>query len=393
MFETLTESAPDPILSLMAMYHADPRPEKVDLGVGVYKDDSGQTPMMLAVRQAAQQQCETQKTKSYLGLLGNGSFNQSLAKMAFGEFDESRCALMQTPGASGALRLLADLLKQANPNVCVWLSDPSYVNHAPIFRAAGCQVAYFPFLDKTTQGLNRDGLWATLSTVPKGDVVLMHGCCHNPTGLSLAPDDWRRFAILAKQRGFVPFVDLAYQGFGESWEADGFGVRHLLAEVEEVAIAYSCSKNFALYRERTGLAFLQTKTAQQAQIASGRLQTLARQSYTMPPDHGADLVAKILNTPNLTTEWQAELTLMRERVQTMRRLLVTKISELGGTGFEFILTHQGMFSLTGFNAEQIAYLRSEFAIYLVGDGRMNFAGLSSLQVDWVAKAFVAVSKN
>ena len=254
-------------------------------------------------------------------------------------------------------------------------------------------MAYFPFLDRQTQALNREALWAALKVIPKGDVVLMHGCCHNPTGLSFTPNDWRLFADIAHQRGFVPLIDLAYQGFGESWKADGFGVRHLVKTLDEVLVAYSCSKNFALYRERTGAAMLFLKNDVEATNALDRLQQLARKSYTMPPDHGADLVHRVLSEPTLQAEWSAELTLMRERIQTMRQLLVEKTHALGCDTFQFILHHQGMFSLTGFSSEQILRLREEFGIYLVGDGRINLAGLSIHQMDWVAKAFVLVSND
>ncbi len=393
MFETLSASPKDPILSLMSAFQADTRPNKVDLGVGVYRDETGHTPMMSAIHQAAQQQYETQSSKSYLGLLGNVDFNEALVQAVFGDLAAGRRGVMQTPGASGALRLLAELIKTANNDVCVWLSDPSYVNHAPIFRAAGCRVAYFPFLDRQTQGLDRVGLWAALKVIPKGDVVLMHGCCHNPTGLRLTEEDWRQFAHIAHQRQFVPLIDLAYQGLGDGWAQDGSGVRHLVSVLDNVLVAYSCSKNFALYRERTGAAMLFLKNEAEAKNALGRLQQLARQSYTMPPDHGADLVCRVLSQPTLQAEWAAELTLMRERIQTMRHLLVEKTQALGCDKFHFILQHQGMFSLTGFSPEQIARLKQEFAIYLVGDGRLNFAGLSSHQMDWVAKAFVSVSND
>ncbi|CAH0529607.1 aromatic amino acid transaminase [Vibrio hippocampi] len=394
MFSQLPEPTLDPILSLSVAFKNDPRTEKVDLGIGVYRNSEGQTPIMKAVAQAQTIVTSEQTTKAYVGLAGCEEFNQSIAKVVFGETPVyDRLAVIQTPGASGALRMLGDLMAVAQPGTTVWLSNPSYVNHKPVMEAAGLQVKYYRYFDTDTKQVNRDAMFADLRNAGPKDVVLLHGCCHNPTGADIALEDWQLITEMSVAQGFTPFVDIAYQGFGDGLESDAYGLRYMAERVEEMLLTTSCSKNFGLYRERTGAAVLIAKNAAEAANARGKMLTLARSTYTMPPDHGAALVKTILADNHLTQVWKTELAEMQQRLVSLREGLCKQLNTVHSSDkFDFIIGHKGMFTVLGFTAEQMQKLRDDFGIYGVNDGRINIAGLSESQLPYVANALITVSQ-
>ncbi|EAS66226.1 aspartate/tyrosine/aromatic aminotransferase [Photobacterium angustum] len=393
MFKSLSPVQLDPILSLSIAYREDPRDNKIDLGVGVYRNSLGETPIMQAVQLAEKRLIKTQTTKSYVALAGSEVFNQSMMDLLLsGTSAHSRASAVQTPGASGALRMLADLINVAQPDTTVWLTNPSYVNHKPVMEAAGLKVKYYPYFDPETKQVNSEAMLSELAKAGPKDVVLLHGCCHNPTGADITFADWQAITALANKNGFMPFVDMAYLGFGDGLEQDGAGLKYMADNTEEMVVATSCSKNFGLYRERTGAAIIISNSQQEAQKAKGRILTLARSSYTMPPDHGAALVADILNDQKLTNIWKDELDTMHSRILTLRQELTQAIRQRGSEQFDFIEQHKGMFSVTGLTSEQILTLREQYGIYAVGDGRINIAGLQEKHIDHLAEALVSVSR-
>jgi aspartate aminotransferase len=393
MFSHLPKPQQDPILSLSIEYRQDPRPGKVDLGIGVYRNDEGETPIMSAIASAQRDNAQSQTTKSYVGLAGSEPFNQAMLSLVLGESSAiSRSAVIQTPGASGALRMLADLIKQAQPNARVWISDPSYVNHQPVMEAAGLDVKFYRYFNTETKLVDHDAMLEDLKQATADDVVLLHGCCHNPSGADMSMETWKSVTELAKTQGFTPFIDVAYQGFGDGLEEDAAGFRYMVDALPETMISASCSKNFGLYRERTGVAIVVGEQLQHAEYAKGKLLTLARATYTMPPDHGAALVDKVLNDPSLKQEWLDELNMMRERLKTLRvKLVDALIAETGGHRFDFIAQHKGMFTLLGLNPSQMTALKTEFGVYAVADGRVNIAALSEKDIPFVAKAIAAIA--
>ncbi|PQJ62258.1 aromatic amino acid transaminase [Photobacterium angustum] len=393
MFKSLSPAQLDPILSLSIAYREDPRDNKIDLGIGVYRNSLGETPIMQAIQLAEKRLIKTQTTKSYVGLAGSEVFNQSMMDLLLSETSaHSRAAAVQTPGASGALRMLADLIQIAQPDTTVWLTNPSYVNHKPVMEAAGLKVKFYPYFDPETKQVNSEAMLSELAKAGPKDVVLLHGCCHNPTGADITFADWQAITTLANKNGFMPFVDMAYLGFGDGLEQDGAGLKYMADNTEEMVVATSCSKNFGLYRERTGAAIIISNSQQEAQKAKGRILTLARSSYTMPPDHGAALVADILNDQQLTNIWKDELDTMHSRILTLRQGLTQAIRQRGSDQFDFIEQHKGMFSVTGLTPEQILTLREQYGIYAVGDGRINIAGLQEKHIDHLADALVSVSR-
>ncbi|MGF1766913.1 aspartate/tyrosine/aromatic aminotransferase [Enterovibrio makurazakiensis] len=394
MLDLLSPAQQDPILSLSIAFRGDTRADKMDLGIGVYKDSQGNTPIMQAVKTAQQQLADSQTTKSYVGLAGNETFNQVMTDLLLkGTDGYSRCATVQTPGASGALRMLGDLMYLAKPVTTVWITDPSYVNHKPVMEAAGLHVKFYPYFDAVTKQVNPEAMLEALSAAGPDDVVLLHGCCHNPTGADIRAEHWQAINELAQKNGFTPFVDIAYQGFGEGLEEDGYGLRLLADSVEEMLIATSCSKNFGLYRERTGAAIVIGKNAKEATNAKGRILQLARSTYTMPPDHGAAIVETILTSDVLTKKWREELDSMRNRIVSLREGLSAALAtRTGDNRFDFIKEHKGMFSMLAMSPDQMIQLREDFGIYAVGDSRINVAGLTESRIDYLADALVAVSK-
>ncbi|HBC2027749.1 TPA: aspartate/tyrosine/aromatic aminotransferase [Vibrio cholerae] len=393
MFTHLPAPVLDPILSLSAAFRNDPRPQKVDLGIGVYKNSLGETPIMRAVALAQDKVVASQKTKSYVGLAGCEEFNQSMMQLVLGStLDTERTIAIQTPGASGALRMLGDLMRVAQPDTTVWITDPSYVNHKPVMEAAGLKVRYYRYFSRETKMVDTEQMLADLAQAGTKDVVLLHGCCHNPTGADIDFSAWQAITELAQKNGFIPFVDIAYQGFGDGLEQDAQGLRYMAERMEEMLITTSCSKNFGLYRERTGAAIVIGKNQQEVTNARGKMLTLARSTYTMPPDHGAALVKTVLRDEQLTAIWKQELSEMQQRLLTLRKNLCNELRNQHNTRqFDFIESHRGMFTVLGFSAEQMGRLREEFAIYGVADGRINIAGLTEKDIPYVANAIIHVS--
>ncbi|PZO81775.1 MAG: aromatic amino acid aminotransferase [Mesorhizobium amorphae] len=392
MFETLEAAKPDKILALIGMLREDARANKVDLGVGVYKDAQGRTPVMRAVRAAEEKLFAEQDSKSYLGLAGDIAFNRGMAELAFGVgFDEERIRTVQAPGGSGALRILGELLHRAKPDATVWLSDPTWPNHEPMMRAAGLAIRQYPYFDAETGSVRFDAMIDALIEAKAGDIVLLHGCCHNPTGANLSLEQWGAVADLVVERGLFPFVDLAYQGFGEGLEEDAAGLRLLASRVPELAVALSCSKNFAVYRDRVGAAIVMAKDGATAGIAAGQLMGVARGAYSMPPDHGAAAVRIVLGDEALRADWKAELESMRLRMLELRVGLADALRARSNSDrFDFVAHHRGMFSRLGLRPEEVARLREGHAIYMVDDSRINVAGLPGDRLDAVAEAIVSV---
>lgn len=392
MFSHLTAPTLDPIISLTAAYRNDPRKEKVDLGIGVYKNSLGETPIMEAIKQAQEIVANTQKSKSYVGIAGCEEFNHCVADLVIGDTPvRERLSVIQTPGGSGALRMLADLMRVAQPDTTVWLTDPNYVNHKPIMEAAGLKVKYYSYFSRETKMVDTARMLSDLEHAGPKDVVLLHGCCHNPTGADIDFSAWKAVTELANKNGFVPFVDIAYQGFGDGLLEDAQGLRYMAERVEEMLITTSCSKNFGLYRERTGTAMVLAKNETETANAKGKLLTLARTTYTMPPDYGAALVKTVLQSEPLTAIWKKELVGMQQRLLTLRQTLCNQLRNQHNTSqFDFIEKHKGMFTMLGLTSDQMVRLREEFGIYGVADSRINIAGLTEKDIPYVADAIMKV---
>jgi aspartate/tyrosine/aromatic aminotransferase len=392
MFETLQPAAPDGILMLMSLYRDDPRTDKLDLGVGVYKDVDGKTPVMRAVREAERRLHKTQASKSYLGLAGDVVFNELMIGLVFGEKAERpRLRAAQTPGGTGALRLLADLIAVSRPDTTVWVPDPTWPNHMPILRAAGLTARTYPYFDSTTGSVRFDAMIEALKGAAPGDVVLLHGCCHNPTGADLSAAQWETVAALLAERGLTPFVDIAYQGFGDGLEKDAAGLRILAAHVPELLAAASCSKNFSVYRDRAGAALLLGRNPAEADTAYGQLLGLARGIWSMPPDHAAACVRIVLEDDDLRADWKAELEAVRLRMLSLREGFAEALRRQSNSDrFDFIARQRGMFSRLGLTGEQVSRLRAEHGVYIVGDSRFNVAGLPGDRLDSLATKVVSV---
>lgn len=394
MFEQLDAINPDPILGLMAAYNSDPSSTKIDLGVGVYKDESGQTPILQSVKTAEAHILAAQASKAYVGPAGSEEFNRLLQVLLLGPAHPAlaagRAVTLQTPGGCGALRAGAELIQRTSPNAKIWVSDPTWANHIPLLGSAGLQIVQYPYYDPESKGLRLEAMMGALEVAQAGDIVLLHGCCHNPCGVDLELSQWTALAELVLRRGLVPFVDMAYQGFGDGLDQDVQGLRLLASEVPEMLIASSCSKNFGLYRERTGSLTLVGQTAAQASIAHGQLCSVVRGIWSMPPDHGAAVVATVLSDPELRNQWEAEVAAMRERINGLRLRLVDSLAEAGAGDFGFIAQQRGMFSFLGLGVDQIARLRDEFAIYMVDSSRINVAGVSERNIDYLSQAVATV---
>jgi aspartate aminotransferase len=391
MLNALTPQPQDKILQLIAMFRDDPRGDKIDLGVGVYKDASGLTPVMRAVKTAERRLWETETTKTYTGLAGEPAFNTALGTMILGPVLAERAASVATPGGTGAIRQALELIRMAAPGATVWLSNPTWPNHPSIIRYLGMKMAEYRYFDAATCGVDFDGLLADLSGVRPGDVVLLHGCCHNPTGANLTSAEWDQVADLLLAKGAIPFIDLAYQGFGDGLEEDAAATRMIAARFPEVLIAASCSKNFGIYRERTGILIALGDVSRKA-ITQGNLNFLNRQNFSFPPDHGARLVTMILQDVALTADWKAELEEVRQNMLGLRHALADELRRATNSDrFDFIARHRGMFSRLGLNEAQVIRLREEFGIYMVGDSRLNIAGLNARTVPILAAAVAQVA--
>lgn len=396
MFSRLQPVATDPILGLMAAYKEDPNPLKVDLGVGVYKDEAGHTAVLQCVKKAEALRLAKEDSKTYIGMAGDLSFNSHIEKLAFGAHKvllENRVTTAHTPGGTGALRVAAEFIKKANPDATVWVTSPTWANHISLFQAAGLKVKEYSYYDYDSKGLKEEAMFADLAQIPAGDVVLVHACCHNPSGMDLNFAQWQKFAQIAKERGFTPLVDMAYQGFGLGLDEDTQGLRHLANEVDELIVCSSCSKNFGLYRERIGAVSIIVSENKLLETARTNLLAVVRSIYSMPPAHGAIIVSHILDSQELTELWHVELAEMRNRINNYRQLIIDKLKEQGvAQDFSFITRQHGMFSFLGINKEQIERLRKDYSIYMVGSSRVSIAGLNHSNIDYFAKAMAEVLK-
>lgn len=395
MFDVLPQLPADPILGLSTAFKADKNPHKIDLGVGVYKDELGHTPILTSVAKAQTILLDKEDSKTYITPQGVQGYIDGMLELMLGKGNPvllaDRIAAVQAPGGCGALRILAELVKRCDENTTVWVSDPTWANHIPLLGNAGLKLETYPYFDKANASINFVAMAECLEKVKKGDIVLLHGCCHNPTGADLSKEQWQAVLELAQKTGFIPFVDTAYQGFGDGLEEDAYGMRLLVNNLPEVLIAASCSKNFGLYRERVGIAVMVTENTKTRQAIQTQIQSIARGIYSMPPSYGGALVDIILNDETLKTEWMVEVEGMRNRMQDLRALLVAKMNEYGATkDFEFVKKQKGMFSFLCITPEQVQAVRDQHSVYFVGSSRVNIAGISKNNVDTLAKALVSV---
>lgn len=395
MFENLQALPEDPILGLMAAFRADPAPVKIDLGVGVYKDEHGKTPVLAAVRAAEAAVLAEQQTKTYLGPAGNEQFNALMTHLILGDkhtaVTSGRVRALQAPGGCGALRLGAELLTTTGSRPTVHVSDPTWANHVPLLSGAGLKLERYPYFDPRSGTVRFDAMLERLNALPAGDVVLLHGCCHNPTGADLSLPQWRQIADVLLQRRLIPYVDLAYQGLGEGITEDSEGARLIAATVPEALVAVSCSKNFGLYRERVGLLMVLAGNETQAAASASHLRKIARGIYSMPPDHGAAIVARILSDAKLSNDWRNEVNAMRERMMTLRRAFSKALAATCPAEMAAAVDQQrGMFSTLALTPEATDTLREKHHIYMTRDGRINIAGISLDSVDYIARAIGSV---
>jgi aspartate aminotransferase len=378
MFEKFQPAKADPILGLSKLFNADPHPQKIDLGVGVYKDASGNTPIMRAVKRAEARLHQEQTTKVYTTLAGSELFREQMRDLVLADCVlASRVATVQTPGGTGAIRQILESVKMLNPDATIWISDPSWPSHLSMATHMGFKTRSYPYFNNETAMVDIDRMMASFADLTAGDVLLLHGCCHNPTGANIDMDTWKAITDLVIDKGVMPFVDIAYQGFGDGLDQDAAPMRYMASQVPEMFVAASCSKNFGLYRDRVGLAMLICKDAETAEVAQGNLAVLNRLNYSFAPDHGAALVGMILADPELRAEWLEELAEMREAMLTIRRNLSNALrQQCNSDRFDFIAHHRGMFSRLGLTPELVQSLRDEHGMYLVGDSRINIAGLA-----------------
>ncbi|MFV3075995.1 aromatic amino acid transaminase [Niveispirillum fermenti] len=384
-FAPLNPQPADALLALIGLFRNDPRSHKIDLGVGVFRDDAGKTPVMRAVKAAEHKLWESQDSKSYLGPEGNVAFARHMARLALGEVELSgRLSGVQTPGGTGALRLAAELVAATRPGATVWVGTPTWPNHPPILAAAGLKMQTYRHFDPASQTLTFDAVMDALNKAQAGDVALLHGCCHNPTGADFSLDQWKAIAATLSERGIVPFLDLAYQGLGLGMEQDAAGVRLVMGACPEALIAYSCDKNFGVYRDRVGALIVQTASAADSDRVSSNVLALARANWSMPPDHGGAVIATLLDDPALAADWKAELDTMRDRLLGIRDALASH----GGV-LARVAEQRGMFSLLPLSPDVVKHLREDHAVYMAGSGRINIAGLSVETAGIFAKALAA----
>jgi aspartate aminotransferase len=391
LFESLQAAPPDAILGLITEHKNDPRPEKIDLGVGVFRTAEGETPVLDVVKQAEQRIIDTQDSKAYIGTAGDPRFNAVMQALTFGDKVEAdRLATIQAPGGSGSLRVAASLILRARPNATVWVSDPTWGNHIPLLGGAGLKLEPYAYYDTDTHTLRIDAMLEALAELPRGDLVLLHACCHNPSGMDPTEDEWRAVADVIVERDLVPFVDMAYQGFAQSLNDDAFIVRHLAERVPEMLVANSCSKNFGLYRDRVGsLSFLAADKASR-DIVYSQVNSIVRTIYSVPPDHGAVVVATILNDAELKAAWRVELAEMRGRLREMRVLLNDALKEKAPDhDFSHLVRARGMFCFLGISEDQVNRLKKDYGVYMVGSSRINTAGITAHNVEYLADAIAA----
>ena len=392
MFEALKPQPQDKILQLIQMFKDDPRTDKIDLGVGVYKDATGLTPVMRAVKAAEKKIWDTQDSKTYTALTGEPGYNTAMRKLILaGVVDGARVSSIATPGGTGAVRLGVDLAKMFNPGATVWVSKPTWGNHISIIKFVGLRVAEYRYFDAATGEVDFAALLEDLGQEKPGDVVLLHGCCHNPTGANLTLDQWKQVIALMQAKGAFPMVDLAYQGFGDGLDQDAEATRLVVSSFPETLIAASCSKNFGVYRDRAGILIAVSADAEQATITQANLNFLNRQTYSFPPDHGTRAVMTVLEDAALEADWKVELEETRNGMLGLRTALAEALrQETNSDRFDFVARHRGMFSLLGLTEAQVARLREEFGIYMVSDSRINIAGLNAKTVPILARSVAAV---
>lgn len=390
MFETLTAQPADKILALMQLYRQDPRPEKIDLGVGVYKNADGVTPVMRAIKTAEQQLWQQETTKSYVGLVGDPAFSDVMIDLVLGgAVSRAAVAAAAMPGGTGAVRQAFEMVQMANPDVRVFVSDPTWPNHLSILRHLSIETVPYRYFDSATRSVDFDAMCTDLEQAKAGDIVLLHGCCHNPTGANLNAAQWQQVVELLQKTGATPMIDIAYQGFGDGLEQDAAATRLLASALPECLIAASCSKNFGIYRERTGVLMAVSQDQSAQALNQGTLAYLNRQNFSFPPDHGARLVTMVLSDAELRADWQAELEEVRLSMLGLRQQLADELRALSGSDrFGFLAEHRGMFSRLGTTPDKVDALREKHAVYMVGDSRLNIAGLNSATIPVLAKAII-----
>lgn len=396
MFEHIERVPGDAILGLIEAFKKDTNPQKVDLGVGVYRDAHGNTPVMRAVKEAEARLLKNETTKTYIGSHGAPEYGNAVLPMVLGAespvLEAKRASATQSPGGTGALRLAADFIASQLPDKGIWVSDPTWPNHLGIFSAAGIKLQKYPYVDANNR-LDFDGMLAALKQIPQGDVVVLHACCHNPTGFDLSQEQWQTVLEVVRERSLLPLIDFAYQGFGAGLDEDAYGVRLMAEQLDEVIITSSCSKNFGIYCERTGCLIMVAKDTEQMENVRSQIAIVARENYSNPPAHGSAIVSEILHDPELSTMWREELTEMRDRINTLRRDFVEALKPYGlDQKYACVAEQQGMFSYTGLTPEQVDRLRDEFGIYMVRSGRANVAGFSHENLPYLAKAIAAVNE-
>ena len=394
MFSELKPRPADPILGLSVKFKADSHPQKIDLGPGIYKDETGHTPVLACVKAAEQFRIDNETSKTYINSAGSALFNEKITTLNLGDhrvIGENRIRTISTPGGTGALRIAGEFIKTCKPGGTIWVSNPTWANHEGVFTAAGLVVKTYPYYDYENKCLDFIGMLEALKQVPADDAVLIHACCHNPSGMDLNRDQWQQVAELAREVGFLPVVDFAYQGFGEGLEEDASGLRLMADIVDEMIICSSCSKNFGLYRERIGACSIIGKSAAAADIINSVLLPTVRVNYSMPPAHGAAIVETILSSDELTAQWHVELKEMRDRIGGMRQLLVDKlVANSVVRDFSFITAQNGMFSFLGIDKDQVQRLQDEFSIYVVGSSRISIAAIAPDNVDYLAQSIASV---
>jgi aromatic-amino-acid transaminase len=395
MFEKITAAPADPILGLTDEFKNDTRPEKINLGVGIYKDESGNTPILATVKKAEAILLEKETTKSYLGIPGTAEYGLAVQQLLFGTnatiISDKRAQTAQAPGGTGALRVAAEFIQRQLGDVKVWISNPTWANHIGVFTAAGLETASYSYYNAETKDIDFDAALADLANANEGDIVLLHGCCHNPTGIDPVEAQWHQLAALCVEKKLMPMFDFAYQGFAVGVEEDAQGLRIFAEQCSELLVASSFSKNFGLYNERVGAFTLVGKNAEQAATAFSQVKSIARVIYSNPPAHGAAIVTQILNDEALRSEWEQEVADMRDRIQEMRTLFVQTLKDCGvDADFSFIERQNGMFSFSGLNKDQVNRLKEEFGIYIVGSGRISVAGMTKNNMLPLCKGIAAV---
>ncbi|KJZ08402.1 aromatic amino acid aminotransferase [Halomonas sp. S2151] len=395
MFEKIERVPGDAILGLIEAFKKDTNPQKVDLGVGVYRDAKGNTPVMRAVKEAEALLLNNETTKTYIGSHGAAQYGAVVLPIVLGQdspvLEAGRASVTQSPGGTGALRLAADFVATQLPGKGIWVSDPTWPNHHGIFTAAGIELHKYPYVDADNR-LDFDGMLEALKQIPQGDVVVLHACCHNPTGFDLNHQQWQQVLEVIQQRDLLPLVDFAYQGFAEGLDEDAYAVRLLAENLDNVLITSSCSKNFGIYNERTGALIVVAKNSEEMENVRSQIAIVARENYSNPPAHGGSIVAEILNSAELAAVWREELTEMRDRINTLRRDFVEALKPYGlDQKYAHIAEQRGMFSYTGLTPEQVDRLRDEYGIYMVRSGRANVAGFSQENLPYLAKAVAAVN--